>query len=285
MQTASPTHPQRVEMHLSDWKEFSVLSRSLIKGTRVIISEWKEGLVPEGNKARQWEDPLVPFFLNWSRVGTQLRWFRVYDTSIQQLCTLRCAHHKCSSHLSPSFVEVCFTIIFLGVKTLGILCKYQRQCVRRDKYVSHLGKYSFSCVSFPLPFVYSSSCSFSPTLHFLFSLPCWIFQFCWVWVCPEEMELLVEYVPAESTARVLILKRTLTGSSDTFSGSPKAVPAPKHPRVDGMLKSEMTHRFSTHTPSIALAPALYLTGSLSLSITRFSSLRVEASQHRRELTA
>lgn len=69
---------------------------------------------------------------------------------------------------------------------------------------------TFSCFSSPLSFVYSSSHSFHPLLisSFLFlagfsnSI-----KFLNLWVCPEEMELLVKRSPARSTTKAPILER------------------------------------------------------------------------------
>lgn len=77
-------------------------------------------------------------------------------------------------------------------------------------------------------------------------------EFFLMWVYPKEMELLVEYIPAMSATRVLILKRRHTGPRDTLSRSPKAL---QHPNTLGWrrcLKPVITQEFSAHRLSIVI---------------------------------
>lgn len=129
------THLQRVNAHLSDQEEFSALSQTSINTTNTKISGWKDGNLPGEIKQEKWEDSSVPYKLCW---GSQ------------------------------------FGIIFLGVKTLGILWKYQRQHPRQDNmfliWVLLFLLFFFPsfvlCLFFFLFFVHSSFPLFSSLLYF-----------------------------------------------------------------------------------------------------------------------
>lgn len=175
------THLQRVNAHLSDQEEFSALSQTSINTTNTKISGWKDGNLPGEIKQEKWEDSSVSYKLCW---GSQ------------------------------------FGIIFLGVKTLGILWKYQRQHPRQDNmfliWVLLFLLFFFSsfvlCLFFFLFFVHSSFplflAGFSNSIKF-FICGCALKRWGYQW-----------NVPAWSRTKALTTKERTWGDLGPHSAGP-----------------------------------------------------------------